>query len=405
MTGSSGSSGSSSRRQFLGYLGAAAAGAAASAPITAMAMGSEEPASTGPATPMSTVSPYGEHQSGITDPTQRFVELVALDLLPSVDAEALGRLMRLWTGDVVALMSGRPAPGDTAPELAEANADVTVTVGWGPGVFSLPGLEGARPPGLQEIPPMRHDRLEDRWSGGDLLVVVGAHDGTSVAHAVRRLVADAAPFATLRWRQAGFWNGFGKDGSPATGRNLFGQVDGSANPAPGTDVFDETVWASEPSWFDGGTTLVLRRIRMDLDLWDTATRAEQEMSIGRRLSDGAPLTGGTEKDDLDLTATRDGRPAIAMRAHARLAHPQMNNGFRIFRKGLNYTHDDGSGGTESGLLFLSYQADIARQFIPMQFRLDMADLLNEWTTATGSAVFAVLPGFRDGGWLGDTLLS
>lgn len=394
----------SSRRQFLGYLGAAAAGAAASAPITAAAVGQED-APVGPSTPMSTLTPYGEHQSGITTPTQRFVELVALDLLPEVDAEALGRLMRLWTGDVVSLMSGRPAPGDTAPELAEPNSDLTVTVGWGPRVFELPGLSGARPPGLHEIPPMRHDRLEERWSGGDLLLVVGAHDGTSVAHAVRRLVADAAPFARPRWRQNGFWNGFGKDGSPATGRNLFGQVDGSANPSPGTGVFDETVWASGPSWFAGGTTLVLRRIVMDLDEWDTVTRAEQEASIGRRLSDGAPLTGGAEKDDLDLTAMKDGRPAVAMRAHARLAHPMMNNGLRIFRKGLNYTADAGSGRTENGLLFLSFQADIARQFVPMQHRLDMHDALNEWTTATGSAVFAILPGFREGGWLGDTVLS
>ncbi|HEX6248913.1 MAG TPA: Dyp-type peroxidase [Nocardioidaceae bacterium] len=395
----------SSRRQFLGYLGAAAAGAAASAPITALAVGQEEHPAGGPATPMATLSPYGAHQRGITDPTQRFVELVALDLRPGTDKDALARLMRLWSGDVVALMAGRPAPGDTAPELAEPNADLTVTVGWGPGVFDVPGLAGARPPGLHEIPPMRHDALEDRWSGGDLLLVVGAHDGTSVAHAVRRLVADASPFARLRWRQSGFWNGFGKDGSPATGRNLFGQVDGSANPAPGTQVFDETVWATEPGWFDGGTTIVMRRIVMDLDHWDTATRSEQEASIGRRLADGAPLTGGSEKDDLDLAATEDGRPVIAMHAHARLAHPQMNNGFRIFRKGLNYTYDGAEGGTESGLLFLSFQADIARQFIPMQHRLDMADLLNEWTTATGSAVFAILPGFREGGWLGDTLLA
>lgn len=396
----------SSRRQFLGLLGAAAAGAAASAPITALAVGQEpEPEASGPATSMATISPYGEHQSGITDPTQRFVELVALDLLPGTGAEALGRLMRLWTGDVVALMAGRPAPGDTAPELAAENTDLTVTVGWGPGVFALPGLGSSRPAGLQEIPPMRHDRLEERWSGGDLLLVVGAHDGTTVAHAVRRLVADATPFARLRWRQHGFWNGFGKDGAPATGRNLFGQVDGSANPAPGTDVFDETVWAREPGWFAGGTTLVLRRIAMDLDGWDTATRAEQEASIGRRLSDGAPLTGGTEKDDLDLTATEDGRPVISMHAHARLAHPQMNNGFRIFRKGASYTHDREDGSVESGLLFLSYQADIARQFTPMQLRLDMADLLNEWTTAVGSAVFAILPGFEEGGWLGDTILS
>lgn len=116
------------------------------------------------------------------------------------------------------------------------------------------------------------------------------------------------------------------DGSPATGRNLFGQVHGSANPSPGTALFDRTVWASEPGWFAGGTTVVLRRIVMDLDLWDTATRAEQEASIGRKLSDGAPLTGGSEEDDLDLAATEHGRLAIGVRAHARLAHPQTNNG-------------------------------------------------------------------------------
>lgn len=394
-----------SRRQFLGYLGAAAAGAATAAPVTAHALGRDDDPSAGPATAMRTVSPYGTHQSGIVEPTQRFVELVSFDLLAGADIGALSRLMRLWTGDVAALMGGRAAPGDPAPELAAPNRDLTITVGWGPGVFALPGLGAARPTGLHEIPPMRHDRLEERWSGGDLLVVVGAHDGTTVAHAVRRMVADAAPFARLRWRQSGFWNGFARDGSPATGRNLFGQVDGSANPAPGTAAFEEAVWSREPGWFEGGTTLVLRRIAMDLDLWDTVPRAEQERSIGRRLADGAPLTGRREADDLDLTATDRGRRVIDLRAHARLAHPSMNNGARIFRKGVNYTFDQGSGRLESGLVFLSFQADVARQFTPMQQRLDNADLLNEWTTAVGSAVFAILPGFREDGWLGDTLLA
>jgi dye decolorizing peroxidase len=395
--------GPSSRRQFLGYLGAAAAGAAASVPVTARALGQPEDAYA-PSTPIHTLSPYGVHQRGIADPTQRFVTLVALDLQPDTDADALGRLMRLWTGDVVALTQGRPAPGDTAPDLVLANTDLTVTVGWGPGVFDLPRLGPARPQGLVEIPQMRHDRLEDRWSGGDLLLVVGAHDGTTVEHVVRRMVADSAPFARPRWRQNGFWNGFGEDGAPATGRNLFGQVDGSGNAAPGTEVFDETVWASEPGWFAGGTNLVVRRIRMDLDSWDTLTRSEQERAVGRRLSDGAPLSGVTEKDDLDLSATEQGRLVIAERAHARLAHPTLNDGARIFRKGANYAFDDGSGSTESGLVFQSYQADIGKQFVPMQQRLDGADMLNEWTTAIGSAEFAVLPGFSRDGWLGETLL-
>ena len=37
--------------------------------------------------------------------------------------------------------------------------------------------------------------------------------------------------------------------------------------------------------------------------------------------------------------------------------------------------------------------------------LDELDQLNEWTTAIGSAVFVVLPGFEDGSWLGESLLT
>lgn len=397
-----------SRRRFLGYLSGAAAGAAVASPVTALAVGRNGAAEpTGPATPMTSVSPHGAHQPGVTVATQRFGDLVALDLLPETDRDALARLMRLWTGDVVALTAGRPAPGDTAPELATANADLTITVGWGPGVFTLRGLEGARPAGLADVPPMRHDELEEGWSGGDLLLHVAAGDGTTVAHAVRRLVQDAAPFARLRWRQHGFWNGVDAEGRAVTGRNLFGQVDGSANPQPGTPLFDETVWARDPGWFAGGTTVVVRRIRMNLTTWDELTRQEQEAAIGRRLSDGAPLTGGRERDDVDLMEFGDAGPVIPMHSHVRMSHPHMNGGARIFRKGINYTHDtvvDGVPQTEAGLLFLSYQADVARQFTPIQQRLDHADALNEWTTAIGSATFAVLPGFGPGGWLGDSLL-
>ena len=49
-------------------------------------------------------------------------------------------------------------------------------------------------------------------------------------------------------------------------------------------------------------------------------------------------------------------------------------------------------------------ASIADQFIPVQRALDDSDALNEWTTAIGSAVFAVPPGYAKGGWVGETLL-
>ncbi|MFC9692958.1 Dyp-type peroxidase [Kribbella sp. NPDC056951] len=381
-----------SRRQLFGYAGAAAAGAAVTG-AAVVALDKEQPAPT-PAGRL--ISPYGDHQPGIAATSPRHGELVAFNLKPGTDKAALGRLLRLWSADVVALGNGRPAPGDPAPELANANVALTTTVGFGPRVFQL---TGNKPAGLDDLPVMRHDRLQDEWSGGDLLILVGADDELSVVHAVRRFVADAKPFAVPVWRQTGFWNSTGPDGKPVTGRNLFGQVDGTGNPAVGTPEFDATVWAA-----DGSTTLVVRRIKLNLDTWDELTRSEQERAVGRKLSTGAPLTGTAEHDELNLEARdADGRPAIAANAHARLSHHSENDGRRIFRKGLNYVHDTGTN-RESGLIFLSYQADIAGQFLPLLARLDAADALNEWTTTIGSAVFAIPPGFHPTGWIGEKLL-
>ena len=398
-----------SRRGLLGYAGTTGLGAAAGAGLV-VAAGGDSPAPASPADPTgapgATVSPWGAHQPGVAQHPPAVTEIVALDLLEGVDREALGRLMRVWTGDVEALTAGRGAPGDPAPWLSAEAADLTITVGVGPGALGADRF-GEGPGGFAEVPPMTHDRLEERWSGGDLCVTVAGRDGTTVAHAVRRMVADAEPFARLRWRQVGSWNGTDPEGRPQTGRNLFGQVDGSGNPRPGTDLFDETVWIDGGRWA-GATTMVLRRIRMDLDTWDDLTRNEQERSVGRTLTDGAPLTGGQELDDLDLTAQAQGRLVVPLDAHARRSHPSLHGGRRIFRKGANYTREvetPRGARVESGLLFASYQADLADQFVPLQRSLDELDQLNEWTTAIGSAVFVVLPGFEAGSWLGESLLT
>jgi dye decolorizing peroxidase len=390
-----------SRRQLFGYAGAAAAGAAVTGGAVALGKDYVVPVE---AVVARDIDPYGDRQPAIAAASPKHAELVALNLLPSADKATLGRLMRLWTNDIVALSAGRPAPGDAAPELAIPGVALTVTVGFGPKVFALPGLTDLKPRGFTDVPVMSHDRLQPGWSGGDLLLIVGADDPVSVVHPVRRLVADAAPFARPLWRQTGFWNGTGSDGKPVTGRNLFGQVDGSGNPAPGTADFDSTVWLTDGP-FRGGTTLVVRRIRMNLDTWDELTRSEQERAVGRKLSNGAPLTGSVEHDELDLEKRdAENRLVIAENAHARLSHHTTNDGRRIFRKGLNYVQDAGAT-RESGLIFLSYQADLVSQFLPLLARLDAADALNEWTTTIGSAVFAIPPGFHENSWLGQGLLA
>ncbi len=392
------------RRHILGYAGAGglgliAGGGAALARGRAGAGEAETP------TVPATLSPYGVHQPGITAPTPAATRIVALDLHGTVDRAGLGRLMRLWSGTIAASTQGRPPPGDTARDLAQANVDLSVVAGWGPELFDKVGLGAERPPALAVIPAFTHDRLQQRWSGGDLMLMVGASDDTSVTHALRRLVLDAAPFATPRWEQFGSWRGLDAGHAPATGRNLFGQVDGTGNLLPDDPLFDSMLWTKTPDWFAGGTTMVVRRIRMDLEVWDTLTRDEQERSVGRDLTVGAPLGATAERDEPDFEAQdAAGRPVIPQDAHLRLAHHSVNGGARILRRGLNYTEATG-GRRESGLVFCSFQADLESQFNRIQHRLDAGDALNEWTTAIGSAGFAVLPGFEPDGWLGDRLLA
>ncbi len=400
---SSGTDGTLSRRHLLGYVGSAAAGVAVSVPGRELLPGRATEAA-GARSDADTVSPYGEHQPGVAAPAAPVTDLVALDLTHGTSRAALARLLRMWSGDVEALCAGRPPPGDPAPGLAAPNTGMTITVALGAGALRAARVPG--PAGFGPVPPMRHDALEDAWSGGDLLFAVGAADATTVAHAVRSLVRDARPFARLRWRQSGSWKGTNQLGHRVTGRNLFGQVDGTGNPTPGTADFRRTVWVDAGAW-SGGTSMVVRRIRMDLDRWDELTGFEQENAVGRDLSTGAPLTGHEEHDPLDLEARRDGGLVVPLDAHARRSHPGRNGGRRIFRKGHNYVEtvvDRRGAHTESGLVFTSFQADLEEQFVPIQRRLDEQDALNEWTTAVGSATFAVLPGIQPGGWLGETVL-
>lgn len=219
------------------------------------------------------------------------------------------------------------------------------------------------------------------------------------------LLKDTRSFATVRWTQHGFRRAYGSVAPGTTMRNLFGQVDGTTNPKPGTNDFDTVVWATT-GWLTGGTSAVIRRTHMDLDKWDRLDRGGREQSVGRTLSNGAPLTGAKEHDEPDFTATTAiGFPVIPEFSHLRRARSE-NTAERIFRRAYNYDYTPtGEQISDSGLIFVSYQADVAAQFTPIQQRLADLDLLNEWTTPIGSAVFAIPPGCTPNGFIGDTLLS
>lgn len=351
---------------------------------------------------------HGAHQAGITTVPQAHALFVALDLKPDPGRsprEALTAVLKLWSADAARLTQGRPALADTEPELALRPARLTVTVGLGPTLFDRIRLGHKRPPSAIDMPAFRTDRLDPRFGGGEVLLQICADDPMVVAHASRVLLKNVRAMTVQRWRQRGFRNAHGADASGATMRNVMGQVDGTANLRTPAE-FDRHVWddgGAQP-WFAGGTVLVLRRVRAEMDTWDELDRASKEFAVGRRLDSGAPLTGTRESDVPDLDAQVAGIPVIPPNSHIALAHARTEDE-RLLRRPYNYDDPPPAGvTTDSGLVFAVYQRDPVRQFIPVQQRLAEADAMNQWITTVGSATFAMLPGVAEGDWLGSSLL-
>ncbi|MGE2688339.1 Dyp-type peroxidase [Mycolicibacterium pulveris] len=384
-----------------------AAALATSAALTQCARG--QPA-TDPSGFGTEVEPFhGVHQGGIATPPQAHALFIALDVQPQTGRtprDTVAAILRLWTADAARLTQGQPALADTEPELAHRPARLTVTVGLGPALFDRIGLAQLRPATATELPEFRTDRLEPRWSGGDLLLQICADDPVVVAHASRVLLKNVRTMTTRRWRQSGFRDARGSDASGATMRNLMGQIDGTVN-LTDSAAFDRHVWDhgdSQP-WFAGGTILLLRRIRAEMDTWDQIDRESKELAVGRRLDNGAPLTGHQEFDEPDFAASVNGIPVIPPNSHIALARHRTEDE-QFLRRPYNYDDPPPDGQTtDSGLIFATYQRDPATQFVPVQQRLADADALNEWITTIGSAVFAILPGVdADNEYLGQRLI-
>jgi deferrochelatase/peroxidase EfeB len=153
----------------------------------------------------------------------------------------------------------------------------------------------------------------------------------------------------------------------------------------------------------GGSYLVTRRIRMEIETWDRQPLQEQEQAIGRTKGTGAPLGQKAEFDPVDFTARVDGEPAIPRDSHVFLAHPSQA-GTAILRRGYSFVDgSDGLGRLDAGLFFMAYQRDPRTGFVKVQRNLQH-DKLNEYIQHTSSAVFACPPGISgDGDWWGRTL--
>jgi len=415
-----------SRRGFL--TGAAGLMAAAgSAGLTSAAVAAEPNAMGGGGQDLHKSEAFwGPHQGGIATRQQTNSYFAALDIITDKRAE-VEALLRVWTDaaarmtaaqTAVALSDDTSQPAtDSGEALSLPPARLTLTFGFGPGLFTKDGndrfqLAARRPEAFADLPKFPGDQLVEEHTGGDLSVQACADDPQVAFHAVRQLVRLADGVATIRWTQTGFAAG---PASKGTGRNLMGFKDGTINP---TD-FDRFVWVGTegPDWMRGGSYLVARRIRIALEHWDRMNVAFQEQVVGRHKYSGAPLGGKHEAEPLDLNATdKDGNLVIPESAHARLSHPDLNDGAQILRRA--YSYNDGVNMTaerwppwrqgmeyDAGLFFMGYQRDPRTGFVVMYEKMSRMDAMNQFLTHVGGGLFACPGGPAKGEFIGQRLFA
>jgi deferrochelatase/peroxidase EfeB len=171
-----------------------------------------------------------------------------------------------------------------------------------------------------------------------------------------------------------------------------GNVDATANiMVEDGPALDQFVWAAgpaSPGWMRGGSYLVARRIQISLGLWDVTALDGHQASIGREKLSGALL------------------PVMPPTGHLLLASPARNSGQRLLRRG--YSCVDGieaaAPAPAAGLMFICFNSDPRRQFIPIQESIAGRDALSLYLNRIGSAVFACPPGARPGGFVGQELI-
>lgn len=297
-TGAAGAAAAPSRRAVLGWGGAglAVGAAAAGGAVAAFGGGSDisPAASAGAAVPF-----HGEHQAGIASAVQDRLHFAAFDV-KTKSRDELVALLKEWTAAARLMTAGLPVgdvfegapeapPTDTGEALGLKPSRLTLTIGFGPGLFAKDrfGLEGKRPEALVDLELFPGDNLDQARSGGDLCVQACADDPQVAVHAIRQLARIGFGKVVVRWSQLGFGKTSSTTPEEQTPRNMMGFKDGTRN-ISGTDkpALDKHVWVGAgdgSDWLTGGSYLVARRIRMNIEIWDrTPCRSRRTSSAATR---------------------------------------------------------------------------------------------------------------------------
>jgi deferrochelatase/peroxidase EfeB len=404
-----------SRRDFLG-LAATGAASLVLGDVIGLASARSIQAKSQESLSKSDIEPfYSIHQPGIVIPIQSFASVAAFDVVTD-NRNEIKELLQAWTPMIEQMMRGESLnqlgenpklpPTDSGEGVGLSPARLTITVGFGIGLFEKDGVDRfgfkrKKPSGLTKMPIFHGDSLQEQLTHGDIVVQGCANDPIVCFHAIRNLAKAAKGVLAMRWHQAGQW-GTKPKGTP---RNLFGFKDGTSNPdIKDESVMNRNVWIGAEDgtpWLKGGSYMVVRRINMRLETWDQLSLRTQEEAIGRAKESGAPLDKQKEFDELSFAGDPRGIKT-PLDSHVRLSNPRLGEATekeRILRRGFNFVENlDPVGRMEAGLLFICFNRNIQRQFESIQQRLTnsrMPDAMLKYTETTGGGYFVVPPGVKD----------
>ena len=330
---------------------------------------------------------YREDLSGRVD-RQLFLTVVTADLAPRIDRGGLAECLRAITTFARREMGKKPSH-DLLPygtHLPESYR-LTLTVGFGWKMFrdvqgnDRFGIDGLRPRHLKPMPPIFGDApgMVPDHEATDLVFVISS-DHPYVNVSVGRAIAHGYADPSIQVRR--IEQGFGRPDK----REFLRFNDGIENLRNDTDerTLDQRVYVhpgdDEPEWCVDGSYLVYRKIRENLPAWEHlgTNRAEQERiqeaMIGRRKSDGKPLSrqcaGAHEMTPVysDPKDPRDG----PLNAHIRKVQPRRRGADifggndldrRFLRRAYPYFSGlDAQNHVDCGLQFLAFMRDLRSQF-------------------------------------------
>jgi deferrochelatase/peroxidase EfeB len=379
---------------------------------------------------------WGEHQSGIVTPPQHQLYFAAFDLV-TTKREDVVKLLQAWTAAAARMAEGQTAqpmesglrlavprppadankdgdsyeaadprttPADTGEALGMSPSRLTISFGFGPGVFVKDGkdrfgLASRRPEALVDMPKFAGDQMVEGHTGGDLAIQVCAEDPQVAFHAVRQLARIAEGVAQIRWVQTGY--------RPATGeRHLLGFSNGKGNPpVDDPEAMAESVWVGkEGDWMRGGTYIAVRRIRFAIEHWDHMPQAYQEKAVGETKHPGMPVA---KPDGPAIDVPEDDAPS-----HLRIVSPGSQTMLRrsfSYNDGVNFTAErwpPWRQGLEydAGMFFICYQRDPRTGFIALYEKMSKYDaMLNQFWTHAGGGLFAYPRGAKPGEYIGQQL--